>query len=291
MQKLRLIFFGTPDFSVPFLKELLDAEDIEVVAVVTQPDKPVGRAQQVEAPPVKILAEERGVTVLQFPTLKKLEVNETLKALNADVFVVVAYGKLIPPSLLTVPRLGCVNVHPSFLPKYRGPSPIQAAIENGDDVTAVSIMLLDEGMDTGPLIAQKTVEVKNDDTYTSLSERLASVSAPFLVEALRLYISGAVSPTPQDDTNASVTKLLDRESGRIDWKESAETIERKIRAYTPWPGCFSVVKHHGKELRVKILKARLGTNGLEILDVQPEGKKPMSYVEYSRGYPKLNSTA
>lgn len=276
---MKIVYFGTPEFSVPFLNALLEEKDLEILAVVTQPDKPVGRDQVLTPPTVKIRASEGGIPVLQFPSLRKPEAFETLKALGADVFVVVAYGKLIPQEILDIPRLGCVNVHPSQLPKYRGPSPIQAAIVNGDRQTAVSIMLLDAGMDTGPILGQKTVEVMSDDTYLALAKRLQDVGGPFLVEILRTYASGAIKPIAQDDNNASITSLLDRESGKIDFSESLEDIDRKIRAYYPWPGCYTNVTHNGSELRVKLLPNQM---------VQPEGKKPMTMPEFERGYGTLH---
>ncbi len=275
---VKLVFFGTPDFSAPFLSALLEEKDLEVLAVVTQPDKPVGRDRILTPPAVKVRAIEASIPVLQFPSLRKSEAPETLKALGADVFVVVAYGKLIPQEILDIPRLGCVNVHPSLLPNYRGPSPIQAAIANGDTQTAISIMLLDAGMDTGPILGQKTVEVKTDDTYATLASRLQEVGGPFLVDVLRGYASGALQPIPQDDSRATITTLLDRESGKIDFTESPETIDRKIRAYHPWPGCYTIVQHNGAPLRVKLLPNQM---------VQPEGKKPMTTPEFERGYGTL----
>lgn len=284
---MKIVFFGTPEFSVPFLRALIEAPSLEVIAVVTQPDKPVGREKTLTPPPTKILALQHGLPVLQFATLKSDTARETLAALHADCFVVVAYGKLIPQPILELPPLGCINVHPSLLPKYRGPSPIQAAIANGDDKTAVSIMLLDAGMDTGPLLAQEPVEVLPTDTSPTLSERLTKVGAPLLVSTLVGYEAGSIKPMPQSDAGATITKLLDREDGLIDWTDSAEEIDQKIRAYTPWPGCYTVLNKNGKELRVKILAAQLVDGKLAILQVQPEGKQPMSYQEFQRGYGQI----
>ena len=284
---MKIVFFGTPEFSVPFLQALIDAKDFDVVAVVTQPDKPVGRKQILTPSPVRVLAEASKIPVLPYPTLKKDSVRDELAALQADVYVVVAYGKLIPQPILELPPLGAINVHPSMLPKFRGPSPIQYAVASGENETAVSIMLLDAGMDTGPILAQEPVAILPTDTTPTLSERLMAVGAPLLVDTLRGYQAGTIKPTSQNDADASITKLLDREDGRIDWNEPAEVIERKIRAYTPWPGSFAVVQHNGAELRVKILKAELMNGKLAILSVQPEGKQPMSYQEFQRGYGQI----
>lgn len=284
---MKIIFFGTPDFSVPFLNTLASDPQIELLAVVTQPDKPVGRKLIPKPSPIKERGQVLGFRVFPFTKLKSFEAHDQLVSLGADVFVVVAYGKLIPKSILDIPKLGCVNVHPSKLPRYRGPTPIQTAIEHGDRETAVSIMLLDEGMDTGPLLAQKKVEILPTDTTPSLSQRLAAVGAPFLVETLKLYAAGALTPIPQDNTLASSTKLLDRASGKIDWDESPEVIERKIRAYAPWPGTFTIIEHQGVPLRVKILKAKVVEGQFEILEVQPEGGLPMSYEAFVRGYGPL----
>ena len=287
---MKIVFFGTPEFSVPFLDTLASDPEMQMLAVVTQPDKPVGRKQELVASEVKLRAQELAIPVLQFVSLKRPEVLETLKALEADMFVVINYGKLIPKSLLELPRFGCVNVHPSLLPKYRGPSPIRAPIENGDTETGISIMLLDEGMDTGPILAQKTVPVFPDETTPQLTDRLAQIGAPFFLETLKLYAAGAIQPVAQDDSKATLTTMLDRESGKIDWSDAPEAIERKIRAYTPWPGTYTITQHHGKPLRVKILTARLEQGQLQILEVQPEGSRPMSYDAFVRGYGPLDTS-
>lgn len=306
---LRVAFFGTPEFAVPFLDALFDDSDIEVVAALTQPDKPVGRKQELAPSPVKLRAEEAGIGIMQPKTLKNYGVHDELRALKADAFVVVAYGKLIPPKVLPIPRLGCINVHPSKLPKYRGPAPVSAAIEHGDEKTAVSIMLLDEGMDTGPILGQKELEVKLDDTTPVLEKRLSKIGAPFLVEVLKMYADQVITPVSQDDSKASITKLLDRESGHINWTEPAKFIEQKVRAYTPWPGTYTVWDRNGKEMRLKILKARLSDSGsqepgtvtvsdgrilvscgegqLELLDLQLEGKSTMDPKVFLRGYPDI----
>jgi len=281
---VRIIFFGTPEFSVPFLNALVADPHIDVLAVVTQPDKQVGRKQILTASEIKMRAQQLGIPVHTFASLKRPQVFETLQAFTADAFVVINYGKLIPLNILQLPKLGCVNLHPSLLPNYRGPSPIRAPIENGDCQTGLSVMLLDAGMDTGPVLAQKKVPVLPDDTTPTLTKRLAEVGAPFFVEVLNLYAAGALKAIPQDDSKATLTRLLDRDSGKLDLTEPAEVLERKIRAYTPWPGTYTVIEHHGAPLRVKILKARLTNGVLELLEVQPEGGRAMAYDEFKRGY-------
>lgn len=275
---MKLIYFGTPEPAAGLLKALLDANDIEVVAVVTQPDKPVGRDHVVTPPPVKVAALNAGVKVFQFASLRKPEVVAELKKLNADVFVVAMYGKLIPADVLHLTGLGCVNVHPSLLPKYRGPDPIRAPILHGDTETGVSIMVLDEGMDTGPVLAQTAVPVRADDTAVVLTDRLMAVAATLLVETLRGYVLGVIKPVAQDASNVSLTKLLEREDGFISLDEDPVSVDRKIRALSPWPGCYTIIKHAGKDLRVKLLPEGL---------VQPEGKKPMTREAFERGYGRI----
>jgi methionyl-tRNA formyltransferase len=303
-----VIFFGTPAFAIPFFEALQKADGIQIAAVVTQPDQPAGRKQRLQASPLKKFASERAshMPILQPKTLRDLAFHEELRRYKADVFVVVAYGKLIPPRVLTIPTLGCVNVHPSLLPHYRGPSPIQTAIANGDRETGISIMLLDEGMDTGPVLSQKTISVAPLETGESLSKKFGEVGAPLLIKTIRDFSAGKIQAIAQDHTQATVTQLLTRDVGRIDWKESAEKIERKIRAYTPWPGMFTVWKVGGKELRIKILEAQAVSSthperanhlvvpcragaSLKILRLQPEGKKPMTGEEFLRGCRRLSS--
>lgn len=276
---MKIVFFGTPDLAVPFLEALISEANFEVVAVVTQPDRPVGRKHDLIAPPVKQLALQKGIQILQPETLK-----EKREQPDADMFVVVAYGLLIPQRILDRPRLGCINVHPSLLPKYRGPSPIQSAIANGDAETGISIMLLDKGMDTGPILTQKKIVLDAEETQMTLAEKIKQAGPKFLVETIKKFTTGEIKPMAQDDTKATVTKLLTREDGKIDWSEPAEKIERKIRAYYSWPGCWTEVLRNGKTLRVKILKSTLRNNRLFFLEVQPEGRPPMAYEEFVKGY-------
>ncbi len=299
---MKIVFFGTPEFSVPFLKELFLNPEIEVTAALTQPDKPVGRKGILTAPAVKVFAAENNIPVLQFKSLKTEEAQQELSKLKADIFVVVAYGKIIPSNILNLPPKGNINVHPSLLPRHRGPSPMQGAILDNDDETAVSIMLLNEGMDTGPVLAQTKIKLDRNETYTSLQHKVHAIGPKLLVETLCKWMKDEITASPQDDSLSTTTSLLTKEDGKIDWKESAETIERKMRAYTPWPGVW----FQWNNKRIKVLKSivseDLGTeigkviktddrilvvcgNGasLELFEIQPEGKPVMKAMDFVRG--------
>lgn len=288
---MKVVFFGTPELSVLVLRALIDAPEIHVVAIVTQPDKPVGRKHELTSPPVKVVADTAGIPVWQFPTLKNPQAVAQLSSLDADAFVVFAYGKMIPDDVLSIPRLGCLNLHPSLLPAYRGPAPINAPILHGDSETGVTIMLLDSGMDTGPILAQTKVAVASDDTAESLGDRLVAIGAPLLVETLQKYSAGEIKPQAQTEEGITTTKKLDREDGLIVKGDDPTIIDRKIRAYFPWPGCYMMVKHNGQDLRVKLLPldphARGGSGGGSLFLVQPEGKQPMTLPEFERGYGPL----
>ena len=303
--KAKIIFFGTPEFAVPTLKAL-HQEGYNIVLVVTQPDKPVGRKGILTPPPVKILTKELGLEVCQrFDNLKL-----KTKSLKPDLGVVVAYGEIIPKDILDLFPLGILNIHPLLLPKYRGPSPIQATILNGDKETGVSIIKLDEKMDHGAKLKTQNLKLKTDDTYVSLSQRLAMAGAQLLIDILPDYLVGKIKPVPQDDARATFTKIITKEDGRINWQKSAEEIERQIRAYAPWPGCFSEFVVNGKKINVKIIEAihelplqddnqtnigqfsiqngqlfvQCGQGGLLIEKIQPEEKKKMTAKEFINGY-------
>lgn len=300
---MRVVYFGTPQFSADILFALLSDTEIEVVGVVCQPDEPVGRKKILTAPPTKQLAESHSIPVLQPMKLRDESFLASIDALHADVAVIVAYGRILPKILLDRVPKGFVNVHPSLLPKYRGPSPMQAAIAAQDTVTGVSIMTIDEGMDTGPLLAQVSIDLTANETTTSLTTKVVDVGAPLLIDALKRYVDGSLVPTAQTIENASICKLLRKEDGKIDWNESADIIDAKIRAYTPWPGCWTIWTLNGVETVVKILKAQVQTDArrtthdgllhpcanntfLEILELQPAGGKPMSGAAFSHGYLK-----
>ncbi len=305
---IRLVFFGSPAFAVPFLKALAADGAFSVLAAVTQPDKPAGRGKELKAPAVKEAAVQLGIPVLQPPSLKKdPTVAEQLRALGADVFVVVAYGKLIPPNVLSVPRLGCVNVHPSLLPRHRGPSPMQAAIAEQDAETGVSIMTLDEGMDTGPLLAQTRFPLDARETYKTLEAKVHQTGVPLLAETLKRYAAGEIAPVPQAEEGVTVTRLLEREDGKADWSLPARTLDARRRAYTPWPGLWTT----WNGLRVKLLETEavagtlppgqvrftdeaveIGTSDglLRVTRLQPEDAKPMSAEAFKNGYPEADGT-
>ena len=305
---LRAVFFGSPDESVPALQNLLDAGH-EVVAVYTRPDRRAGRSRQTRPTPVRIAAESRGLMVETPTGLRDDSVRDRLKSLRADVYVVVAYGRILPPEVLAIPRLGTVNIHPSLLPRYRGPSPVSTAILNGDVETGVTLMLLDEGMDSGPLLAQsEPVLLKGEERAGELMAHLFDVGARMLPDALAGLADGSMKLQAQDENQVSITKLIEKNDGRIIWSSSAAHIERMTRAFDPWPGAFT--SFSGKNLKVisasvlnepakpvehgtvavsgrRILVAT-GDGTLELLEVQPEGRRSMSASDLLNGYPDLH---
>ena len=329
-KKYRVIFMGTPEAAVPGLKALLNDVQFEVVGVVTQTDKPVGRKQIVTPSPIKVLAEENGIPVLQPVKLKNNpEFLEQLRELNPDVIVVVVYGKILPQEVLDVPAHGVVNVHPSFLPKYRGTSPVVNAILNGDKETGVTIMKLELEMDSGPIIAKsQPMAISPTDTTATLAEKLAKVGAKVLVESLPKYLNGEITPTPQNESEATYVKMIRKEDGLIDWNNGEEKIARQVRAYYPWPSAYTTIdlKDSGSILRSSsyggLTQSRMTTDGqmtkilsaefnpavdnpkgtvakidgqlhvgkLKINQLQIAGKKPMDGKSFLAGYPKLVGT-
>jgi methionyl-tRNA formyltransferase len=237
---VRIVFMGSPDFAVPTLRALLAAE--EVVAVVTQPDKPAGRGRKVEKPPVKVVAEEAGVPVWQPKTLRNDEALAELRRLAPDVCVVVAYGKILPQAILDVPRLGCLNVHGSLLPAYRGAAPIQWALIHGERETGVTIMKLDAGMDTGPMLLWRKVAIGEEDTAGSLATRLAAIGAELMVVAIERLQGGHLVETPQDHAAATLAPRLTKDHGRLDFGRSARELRNLSRGVDPWPGAFAILE-------------------------------------------------
>jgi methionyl-tRNA formyltransferase len=236
---LRVVFMGSPEFAVPTLRALLGAE--EVVAVVTQPDKPAGRGRKVEAPPVKVVAEEAGVPVWQPKTLRGDEAVAELARLAPEVCVVVAYGKILPQAILDVPRLGCLNVHGSLLPAYRGAAPIQWALIRGERETGVTIMKLDAGMDTGPMLLWRRLAIRDEDTAATLSARLSAIGAELMLVALERLRGGALAESPQDHAAASLAPRLTKEHGRLDWTRAAAAVRNLTRGVDPWPGAWTLL--------------------------------------------------
>jgi len=230
----RVIFMGTPQFSVPSLAALLHC-GYELVAVVTQPDRPAGRGRRLEPSPVKAFAAAQGLPVLQPPALKAPDVVAELAEMQPDLIVVAAYGQILRPAVLELPPHGCINVHASLLPRWRGAAPVQAAILAGDQVTGSTIMRMDAGMDTGPILAQAALAIQPDDTGDALTERLAQQGAALLVETLPRWLAGELAPQPQDASLATLCRPLRKEQGVIDWTRPADEIVRAVRAFNPWP--------------------------------------------------------
>lgn len=301
----RIVFMGTPEFALPALKSLIDSS-YEVVAVYTQPDRPAGRGRGFTLSPVKKLAISYGLQVVQPETLREAREIEQFKGFKTDAVVVAAYGQMLPNEVLNFPKYGCLNIHPSLLPRHRGASPIITAILQGDEVTGVSIMLLDAGMDTGPVLKQRRVPISPEDTAGSLSNKLAQAGADLLLETLPLWLEGKIKPQPQDENLATYTKRITKEDGQIDWHLPALEIGRRIRAFNPWPGCYSWWQ--GKRLKISdavpLPGALIGEPGsvmalgldsptpvgviagngiLGLCQVQMEGRRLMSAAEFVRG--------
>ena len=302
MDRPRIVFMGTPEFAVGSLAALFDlADEVDVVAVVTQPDKPKGRGQALGIPPVKALALERGVPVLQPTKLRTPPFADVLRELRPDVCVVTAYGKILPPDLLAVPRLGCLNVHASLLPRFRGAAPIQWAIAHGDAETGVCLMLMDEGLDTGPVLACRRQPIAPDETSAGLHQKLAALGGQLLRDELPRYLRGELTAQPQPAEGAVYAPIIKKEDGRLDFGRSAQELARRVRAFTPWPGAFThldgaLLKVH----RVRVGEGRgeagtliaAGPAGLEVAcaegslllqEVQPEGKRAMSAADFLSG--------
>jgi methionyl-tRNA formyltransferase len=296
---------GTPEFAVPSLRALLDGEGA-VVGVVTQPDQPSGRGMALHAPPVKILAAAYGVPTFQPTKLREPGVLEQLQSWQPDLIVVAAYGKMLPPTVLTLPPLGCVNVHASLLPKYRGAAPIQWAIARGERETGVTIMRVSDRMDAGDILLQRTVAIAGSDTGGTLHDKLATLGAETLCEALRLLKGGQLAARPQDEAEATYAPLMKKEDGRIDWRHDAETIERRVRAFNPWPSAHTLLRDkllkifaaqverdfprpvHAPGTVVEVTPVSLvvatGSGCLALGEVQLEGKKRMPVEEFLKGH-------
>ncbi len=263
---MRIVFMGTPEYAVPVLEKLGAAPGADVVAVYTPPDRPRGRGRGIEFSPVKVAASKLGLPVVQPNSFRSGEAMSGLAEYRPDVIVVAAYGKLLPTGVLDLPGHGCLNIHPSLLPKYRGPSPVVSAILDGVSATGVSLMLLDEGMDTGPVIARREHALDGSETAGDLTRRLFEVGADLLVETLDPWAGGRIQAIQQDEARATVTRKLERNDGRADWELTALELERRRRAFTPWPGLFT--QWQDKSLRLVDVCA-----GENVADFQP-GKHP-----------------
>jgi methionyl-tRNA formyltransferase len=309
--KIRLIFMGTPVFAIPVLRALTTAQEAQVIAVFTPPDRPKGRGRAVEMPPVKGYAVELGLPVFQPVSLRSQAAQEELAKLRPDVIVIAAYGKLLPPPVLNTPPHGCLNLHPSLLPRYRGPSPVATAILNGEEVTGVTLMLLDEGMDTGPIISQREYALSGRETAVYLTQSLFQTGAQLLLDTLGPWVAGRVAPRPQDEIFSTPTRKLERGDGAVDWRVAASELERRCRAFSPWPGLFT--KWNGKVLKlldvlplpvtaasqagpglvvplsIPETSVGVGTGDgiLGLRSVQLEGRRALPAAEFLQGYPQF----
>lgn len=301
--KVRTVFMGTPQFAVTILESLLQSS-CQVLTVYTQPDKPAGRGRPVVLPPVKKLALERQIPVIQPETFKSSEVVEKLASFQPELIIVAAFGAILPPEVLSLPKYACLNVHPSLLPRHRGPSPVANTIRCGDEITGVTIMLMDAGLDTGPILAQEKVGISFIDSTGSLSAKLADVGAKLLLETLPKWLGGKLRPQAQDESQATHSKLITSKDAEIDWHLSALELWRRVRAYNPWPSCYTCCQ--GKRLKIHraiplddVAKGEIGkvialaeppgvgvVTGQGILglcQVQLEGRREMAVEDFVRG--------
>ena len=308
---MRLVFMGTPVFVIPVLDALVQDSNIEITGVYTPPDRRQGRGRSSQMPPVKAYALEHGLSVFQPASLRREEVQQELASLKPQVIVVAAYGKILPPAVLTMPPSGCLNLHPSRLPKFRGPSPVVTTILEGDEITGVTLMLLDEGMDTGPIIAQREQAVSPEDTAETLTAALFKLGASLLSEQLAPWVAGELTCQPQDESLATVTRKLERSDGEADWNLSSQQLNRRSRAFTPWPGLFT--HWRGQVLKLLEVTGLPDVPGVDVapgkvgcLDVagvpvgigtahgvlglnriQLEGRSPAAAADFLKGYPQF----
>lgn len=303
---MRIVFMGTPDFAVDSLAALVESSDHEIVAVITQPDRPKGRGQKVLMTPVKEYALEKNLVVLQPAKIRTPEFIEELKALAPELIVVVAFGQFLPKEILELPKYGCINVHASLLPKYRGAAPIHYAVMNGEKESGVTIMRMDKGMDTGAMLAKVATYIGEDMTMGELHNELKVAGAHLLLEVIRGLEDGTIKDMPQNDAEATYASLLDKEIEKIEWSKSASEIHNKVRGLNPWPGAYTLLPD-GRKLKIwqtrVMTKENAGTkpgtvvafskegfivacgNGcLEVIEVQPESKKKMPADVYCNGY-------
>ena len=302
---MRVVFMGSPEFAVPVVRRLLDAGN-QVVGVYTQPDRPEGRGLHQGMPPVKRFAQERDLAVFQPASLRSPGAQEELASLQPDVIVVAAYGKLLPLPVLALPGCGCLNIHPSLLPRHRGPSPVVTSILEGDTSTGVTVMLLDEGMDTGPVLARRPAEISAGDTATTLTRRLFDMGGELLVEVLPSWCRGELEAMSQDEAGATVTRKIQKSDGELAWQRPAVQLERCVRAFDPWPGAFTY--WNGRLLKVAESTASSwsgeqepgmvvplttqrgavgvvsGVGVLELARLQLEGRRSLPASDFVRGH-------
>lgn len=305
----RIVFFGTPSFALPTLQALLESPD-EVVAVITQPDREKGRGRKVVFPPVKELALRRHLTLLQPERVREESFQENLRGLQPDLLIVVAFGQILPGSILRIPKYGAINVHASLLPKYRGAAPIARAILNGENSTGITTMVMDEGMDTGDILLQVETPIGNEETCETLHDRLALLGGQLLRETLEKIKAGNIRPIPQDHSKATYAPPFKKEDGHIDWKKGAVEIGRQVRAFNPWPGAFSKLgnqwlKIYKGEVRERpltgkpgevvwvgsdFIEVETGEGAFRIKEVQLEGRRRMTIRDFLSGHPILMGT-
>ena len=308
MNNLRIIFMGTPRLSAEILRSLLDA-NYDIVGVFTQPDKRVGRKQSIEKSPVKILAEENAVPVFTPTRLDEIAI-EKIRELKPDLIILIAYGKILPQAVLELPRFGAINIHPSLLPKFRGPSPIQNTLLNGEKTTGTTIMKMDPGIDTGDMLAQEKTNIDTDDTYVELEQKLLNLSAKLLLNILPQWVNGEIAPQKQDNSEASYCQMINGNDGKINWNDSTGTIYNKYKAFIVWPGIFTHWTQKDKTRRIKLNAINIGVGdekhpvGKVFLDdkdvavqakdgkiilkmVQLEGKPTTTAKDFINGHPNF----
>lgn len=300
---MRIVFMGTPEFAVPSLEALLRSDD-EVVGVVSQPDRPKGRGHQLVAPPVKLVAERAGIAILQPLKIRTPEFMQALSAWQPDLIAVAAYGRILHTPILRLPPMGCVNVHGSLLPKYRGAAPVQWAVINGETETGITTMLMDEGMDTGPMLLQEKLEILPDDTAGTLAPRLAELGGRLLVQTIARLKAGTLTPQKQEDEQATMAPLLKKEDGLIDWTLGAKSLANRVRGLSPWPGAYTffgeerwniwqaVSNVHSKAdkpgtivaVNKQAIVVATGDGLLEIREVQTANSKRMAVNQFLAGH-------
>ena len=304
---MRVVFIGTGEIGVPTLHALLGSEEHQLAAVVTQPDKPVGREQRIEPSPIKKALAGTKIPILQPARIKDRQSIEEISARSPQAIIVMAYGQILPRGILETPRVACLNLHASLLPRHRGAAPIQAAIASGDPETGITVMYMDEGLDTGDILLQRKIDILPTETGGSLHDRLGQIAPDALLESLQLLAKEIAPRIPQNNALATYASKLNRNDGKIDWSQPADILERKIRAFNPWPGAFTTVTaKSGKPRNLKIFSASIvdlvgeageilqtGKRGLVIAasdralsleEVQPEGKRRMTSAEFLHGF-------
>jgi len=302
MDRIKTIFIGTAEFGLPAFKALIRDENFEIILAISQPDKPTGRKQIITPSPIKIAAEKNNLTVLQPEQI--IDIKEKISLLKPDLIIVAAYAQLIPEVILNLPKYGCLNLHASLLPKYRGAAIIQAAILNGDEKTGLTIIKMDKGLDTGPILAQTAIAIDNKDTAGTLYDKLSDLSADFLIAAIKNYLAGTIAPAAQNSSLASYAKALAKSDGLINWSKPALTLEKFIRAMNPWPMAWTwcdgkqikIISAQSQPIEINSYKpgktfkynsglaVQCGKDALIIKNLQLEGKNALASEEFLRGY-------